>query len=191
LSIPATLSNAAPLLACLAFAGRVLGEVIAFDRGPIALMPGTIGGRITLRSDEDPPPGHDVPMVGCGLAFVAGIDFRCGRFLGRLAPGTALAVGNCADRGGRNGVFRRFFVGRAAWFTAGQCSSLCYLRAAADHGYMVPEWLRENNTWSNSSRKTRRIPRGRAMPAKFMPLIGLFHSAVIARRVSVKFVGRD
>ena len=88
-------------------------------------MPSTIGGRIALRADEDPLR----PTSGCpgGLAFVAGIAFRCGSFAGRLAPGAALAAGT--GGGFEIGFFRRIFVGRAALFNTGQCSSLYYLRA--------------------------------------------------------------
>ena len=140
------------LLGRLAFAGLVLGAVFAFDRGPVALMPGTIGGRIALRADQDPPR----PASGCpgGLAFVAGIAFRCGGFRGRLAPGTALAVGTVLTGG--------FEMGSSVGFSsAGRPGSIpVNARPFTTCEPLLNEWLGENNTWFNSSRQSRRLPRG-------------------------------
>jgi hypothetical protein len=125
-------------------------------------MPASVGSRVALRANQDPSrQGTRLRVKGRpGLAFAAGIALRCGRFRGRRAPVTAWAIGIGTDRGIQNGFFRRFFVGRAAWFNTGQCSSLCYLQAAARAPCTHGRRLGENNTWFNSSRKSRRIPRG-------------------------------
>jgi hypothetical protein len=123
----------------LPFATRLLGRLafgllVTFNRDPIALAPGTIGGRIALRADQDPPR----PASGCpgGLALGAGIAFRSGSFHGRLTPGghhvghhvPMVVVG--AGWRIRNGFFSGFFVGRVALVKTGQCASLYYLQAA-------------------------------------------------------------
>ena len=48
-----------------------LGSVFTFDRGPIALTPGTIGGRIALRADEDPRPAAGAPPQAASLSLPA------------------------------------------------------------------------------------------------------------------------
>ncbi len=91
------LGTPAGLLGRRTLAGLILGKVIPFDRDPVTLWPGTIGGRIALRANKDPRPTSGCPPAsGCPgrFTFVAEMIFRYGSFRGRLAPGV------CADRGG-------------------------------------------------------------------------------------------
>jgi hypothetical protein len=84
--------NVAGLRRRLPFACLVLGAVVTFDWNPVALTPGTIGGRIALRADKDPP-----PVGGSCLAITAGIALRCG-LRRRLPLGTIFVGGVGADR---------------------------------------------------------------------------------------------
>ncbi len=73
------------LLGGLAFAGLILGDLLAFDRGPIALGTGTIGSRIALRADQDPPRRAS----GCPsrLVLVSGIACRHDGSFGTVLTG--------------------------------------------------------------------------------------------------------
>jgi hypothetical protein len=106
-----------------------LRTIIAFDRRPISLWTGAVGIRIALRTDQDSL--RRSSRVALGIQRVAGRwTFRRRMARSRLTChywlwcGIARALTRLRNRFWNS----RFVFGRAAWFNAGQCSSLLLLR---------------------------------------------------------------
>ena len=112
----ATLRTLGGLLSRLTFTGLILGIVVSFHWSPVALRSRAVSRWIALRTNQDLAPHRSV-------AVAAGVALRRLNSQGRLARGLPPAFR--IVRRIRNRFLRYVFVGRAAWFNTGQCSSLC------------------------------------------------------------------